>query len=162
MYSDKVKDWLEIAGNSKPPTFKLDEIEKIELALALMQEELDEIKKAVKNKDEVEVLDGLVDLAIVSNNLIHFTGISKKLWKQAFHRVMSSNLSKYCTTVDEAMITIEKYMKGTHPDKLGERIYCGYKKVNGYFIIFRKSDKKIMKSAYYIPADLSFIINSNK
>lgn len=161
MYLEKVKKWLEIAGNVKPSEFSLNDKEKIGLSLDLMEEEFNETIDAFDNNDKVEFLDGIIDMIFILNNMIHFSGISKKLLDDAFDEVLDSNFSKFCYSEDEANQTVELYAKGDHPDKMGEKIPVVWEEVHGLYVIKRAEDKKIMKSYVYKKADLKKILKKH-
>jgi len=61
------------------------------LRLSLIQEELDELKKAIKDKDIVEVADALTDILYVTYGAGHAFGINLD---QCFNEVQNSNMSK--------------------------------------------------------------------
>ena len=61
------------------------------LRFSLIQEELDELKKAIKDKDIVEVADALTDILYVTYGAGHAFGIDLD---QCFNEVQNSNMSK--------------------------------------------------------------------
>ena len=111
-------------------------------------EELEEYREACERGDIVEVLDALCDIAYVSignGTMLH--GLKDKIWP-AYEEVQASNMSKACTTEEEAKETVTVRTK-----EQGEE--CYYEKVGDYFIVYRKRDKKVMKSINYFRPDLS-------
>lgn len=68
----------------------------------LLQEEFNELGAAIKEKDEVETLDGAFDVSVIALNiaykLFRMKGCSheeaQKRTEDGFHRVLDSNLSK--------------------------------------------------------------------
>ena len=69
-------------------------------------EELQEYKEACERGDIVEVLDALCDIAYVSignGTMLH--GLKNKIWP-AYQEVQASNLSKACSSEEEAMETV--------------------------------------------------------
>ena len=60
------------------------------LRLSLIQEELDELKKAIQDKDIVEVADALTDILYVTYGAGHAFGIDLD---QCFNEVQNSNMS---------------------------------------------------------------------
>ena len=111
-------------------------------------EELQEYKEACERGDIVEVLDALCDIAYVSignGTMLH--GLKSKIWP-AYQEVQASNLSKACSSEEEAMETIRVRAK-----EQGEE--CYFEKVaEGRYIVYRKRDKKVMKSINYFRPDL--------
>ena len=111
-------------------------------------EELQEYKEACERGDIVEVLDALCDIAYVSlgnGTMLH--GLKDKIWP-AYQEVQASNLSKACETEKEALETVRVRSK-----EQGEE--CYFEKVaERRYIVYRKRDKKVMKSVNYFRPDL--------
>jgi len=121
-----------------------------EFRVRLLQEELDELKEAIANNDLVEVADALTDIQYV------LSGAVLSFWMQdicndLFEEVQFSNMSKACKSMEEAEATVEYYKN--------ERDTEGYIKQQGeLFLVYRKSDDKVLKSVNYHQADLAPII----
>ena len=73
----------------KKPSFSTDKIN--QLRISLIQEELDELKEAMNNKDLIEVADALTDLLYVTYGAGHAFGIDLD---KCFNEVQNSNMSK--------------------------------------------------------------------
>ena len=111
-------------------------------------EELEEYKHACETNNIVEVLDALCDITYVSlGNGAMLHGLKDKVWP-AYQEVQASNLSKACTSEEEAQATVEARSK-----EQGEA--CHYEKVGSYYIVYRTRDKKVMKNINYFRPDLS-------
>ena len=114
-----------------------------------ISEELEEYREACENGDIVEVLDALCDIAYVSlgnGTMLH--GLKDKIWP-AYQEVQASNLSKACSTEEEAILTVSK-----RSEEQGEA--CHFEKVaEGRYIVYRTRDRKVMKSINYFRPDLS-------
>jgi predicted HAD superfamily Cof-like phosphohydrolase len=111
-------------------------------------EELEEYKHACETGNIVEVLDALCDITYVSlGNGAMLHGIKDKVWP-AYQEVQASNLSKACSSEEEAQSTVELRSK-----EQGEA--CHYEKVGRYYIVYRTRDKKVMKNINYFRPDLS-------
>jgi hypothetical protein len=110
-------------------------------------EELEEYKQACEKQDIVEVLDALCDIAYVSiGNGAMLHGLKDKIWP-AYMEVQASNLSKACSTQEEAQKTVE-----TRSKEQGEA--CHYEQVASKYIVYRSRDRKVMKSINYFKPDL--------
>lgn len=110
-------------------------------------EELEEYKQACEEGNIVEVLDALCDIAYVSvGNGAMLHGLKDKVWP-AYMEVQASNLSKACTTQEEAEETVEVRSK-----EQGEA--CHWEKVGNKYIVYRSRDRKVMKSINYFRPDL--------
>jgi predicted HAD superfamily Cof-like phosphohydrolase len=105
-------------------------------------EELEEYREACEQGDIVGVLDALCDITYVSlGNGAMLHGLKDKIW-DAYQEVQRSNLSKACSTEEEAQITVEQRSK-----EQGEA--CHYEKVGDKYIVYRTRDRKVMKSYLY-------------
>ena len=110
-------------------------------------EELQEYKVACEEGNIVEVLDALCDIAYVSlgnGTMLH--GLKDKIWP-AYLEVQGSNMSKACSSEEEAQATVESRSK-----EQGEP--CHYEKVGEYYIVYRTRDRKVMKNINYYRPDL--------
>ena len=118
-------------------------------------EELQEYKEACERGDIVEILDALCDIAYVSignGTMLH--GLKSKIWP-AYQEVQASNLSKACSSEEEAMETVRVRAK-----EQGEE--CYFEKLeDGRYIVYRKRDKKVMKSVNYFRPDLMKFFTDN-
>ena len=115
--------------------------EDCDLRIRLIQEELDELRDAIENSDKQETLDALVDLQYVLSGAVAVFGM-KDIFQTAFDRVHESNLSKVIIEEEEAIEEVKRYK-----NELG--VMCYYKNVNGFYVLFRTSDNKILKPKSY-------------
>lgn len=120
--------------------------ERAALRVNLLTEELKELVAAIGDKDLVEIADAFCDLQYVLSGAILEFGMGEK-FKALFEEVHRSNMSKTCSSTDEAEKTIEHYK-----DRKGEEGY--YEKRQDKVIVYRKSDGKVLKSVNYSAADL--------
>lgn len=142
----KVYQWLSIGGML--PTTK-----KQMLVHDLIEEERLELLEAQKTNNRKEMLDAYVDLFWVVTNGLYYDGFTQEEFMVHANKVESQNFSKYCKTEEEAMLSIQAYREGTHPNKMGELIEATYRKNGDYYIILRSSDFKILKSINYVETD---------
>lgn len=126
--------------------------ERCDLRVLLLQEELDELKQAIADNDITEIADALCDLQYVLSGAVLEFGLGQK-FVPLFNEVQRSNMSKACSSQEEADQTIEFYRaKGED----------AYSEVSGDKInVHRKSDNKVLKSVRYSPADLKSILVNN-
>jgi predicted HAD superfamily Cof-like phosphohydrolase len=115
-------------------------------------EELEEYKHACETGNIVEVLDALCDITYVSlGNGAMLHGLKNKVWP-AYQEVQASNLSKACSSKEEAQETVRvRSQEQKEP--------CHYEKVGEYYIVYRSSDRKVMKNINYFRPDLSKFFN---
>lgn len=122
------------------------------LRVSLIQEELDELKQAIKDGDLVEIADALSDIQYVLSGAILEFGLGEK-FNELFDEVQRSNMSKACSSIQEAIETISHYKKKDGTESM-------YKQVGDKWIVYRMSDNKILKSVNYSPANLKNIIEN--
>lgn len=133
-------------------TLSIPDDKRCALRVELLQEELNELKEAIEQKDIVEIVDALCDLQYVLSGAILEFGLGKD-FDRCFSEVHQSNMSKACATEEEALETQQKYM-----DKDGTASYV--KQVDEDYLVYRASDSKVLKSVNYLPADLESIVES--
>ena len=138
-----VYDWLETAGQS--PSEK-----KVELAIKLIEEELEELKEAWAKEDRVGFLDAVIDLWWVVTNASYFAAYPLEEVNKYAEKVSISNWSKFCTNEVKALETVKAYQDGTHWDKPDINIDCYYERHGAWWIV-KRIDGKILKSINYIP-----------
>ena len=88
---EKVKIFMETFGQEVKSKSSLSSNKINSLRLSLIQEELDELNKAIQDKDIVEVADALTDILYVTYGAGHAFGIDLD---QCFNEVQNSNMSK--------------------------------------------------------------------
>tara|TARA_B100000886_G_scaffold49741_1_gene30646 strand:+ start:3192 stop:3563 length:372 start_codon:yes stop_codon:yes gene_type:complete len=88
---EKVGNFMKTFGQEvkKKPSLSTDKINK--LRLDLIQEELNELKAAMKSNDLLEVADALTDILYVTYGAGHAFGIDLD---KCFQEVQNSNMSK--------------------------------------------------------------------
>lgn len=110
-------------------------------------EELEEYKHACETGNIVEILDALCDITYVSlGNGAMLHGLKDKI-QPAYQEVQASNMSKACSTEEEAIQTVEVRSK-----EQGEP--CHYEKIGDYWIVYRTRDRKVMKNINYFKPNL--------
>ncbi len=137
------------ATMGKPNTYtpNIPERKEWEFVYNFILEELEEYKHACETGDIVEVLDALCDITYVATgNGVMLHGLKDK-FMDAYAEVQASNMSKACKTEQEAKQTTESEAK-----RIGEETY--YEQVGEYWVVYRKSDKKVLKSINYFRPNL--------
>lgn len=112
-----------------------------------IKEELEEYKEACESNDIVGVLDALADITYVSTGngtMLH--GLKDKFFL-AYTEVQASNMSKSCSTEEEAQKTVEVRSREQGED-------CHYEKVGDKYVVYRTRDRKVMKSINYFKPNL--------
>ena len=125
--------------------------QRCQLRVALLQEELNELSQAIKENNLVEIADALCDLQYVLSGAVLEFGLGEK-FEELFNEVQRSNMSKACSSEEEAKQTLALYLETD-----GTSGY--YKKLGDRYVVYRDGDNKILKSINYSPANLKNIIN---
>lgn len=124
------------------------------LRVELLAEELRELEQAIQEKDIVGVADALCDLQYVLSGAVLEFGLGEK-FRELFEEVQRSNMSKACTSEEEAKATVEYYRQRDNTE-------CYYRKEGEHWLVYRSSDNKTIKSTGYSPADLESILKGKR
>jgi len=148
---DKVGEFHRVFGHPQYTTPQLKVFdtnpELVKLRIALIQEELDELKEACENKDMVEVADALSDILYVTYGAGHAFGINLD---KTFDEVQRSNMTKTCTSVEDAMESVQKYKLDTRYESPSYRKSdCGK-----FYVVYDKQSGKILKNHKYSVPEL--------
>jgi len=146
-FVDDVETFNDTFGkpNNYRPTIPTDE-KLLKFVVDFIKEETEELEEAIKNRDIVEVLDAICDLLYVAiGNATMVFGLKDKLIN-AFNEVQASNMSKACSTYEEALETAEVRAREHGP--------CVIREVDDKYVVYRKSDDKVMKNVNYFAPNL--------
>lgn len=124
--------------------------DRCKLRVSLIAEELKELQQAIKDNDLVEVADALCDIQYVLSGAVLEFGLGEK-FVELFNEVQRSNMSKACSTEQEAQATVKYYQENKDTEAY-------YVQEDGKYLVYRKGDNKTLKSINYSPADLKSII----
>lgn len=124
-------------------------IERCNLRVSLLQEELNELQEAINNNDMVEIADALCDLQYVLSGAVLEFGLGEK-FVSLFNEVQRSNMSKACENEQQAQETVEFYAQ--------KGVEAYYEKSGDKFNVHRTSDNKVLKNKYYSVADLKSLL----
>ena len=118
-------------------------------------EELEEYKHACETGNIVEVLDALCDITYVSlGNGAMLHGLKDKVWP-AYQEVQASNLSKACSSEEEAQETVRVRSEE-------QKEPCHYSKIGDSYIVYRTRDKKVLKNINYFRPNLTQFFTEEK
>jgi predicted HAD superfamily Cof-like phosphohydrolase len=140
---EKVKQFMKIAGQTET-TSDLSNDKLIEFRLSLIEEELNELKEALKNKDMVEVRDAISDIEYVILGAAVAFDINADT---DFDIVHKSNMTKFCSSEEEAQNTVNWYKE--NKKDLYDSPY--YEKVDDVWVVKNRSTGKVLKSINYQP-----------
>lgn len=127
-------------------------VERCKLRVNLLAEELKELEAAIADNDITEIADALCDLQYVLSGAVLEFGLAAK-FPALFNEVQRSNMSKACSSREEAEATVAHYAQTK-----GENCYI--LEENGLFLVYREGDHKTMKNINYSPAQLKEIIEA--
>ena len=88
---NKVKAFMNTYGQDVKEKASFPEDSIVQLRVDLIEEELNELKEAIKNNDIVEVADALTDILYVTYGAGHSFGVNLD---KCFEEVQNSNMSK--------------------------------------------------------------------
>lgn len=125
--------------------------DRCQLRVALIAEELKELEAAIRDRDIVEIADALCDIQYVLSGAILEFGLAHK-FHDLFQEVQRSNMSKACSSEEEARETVEYYRSKDGTE-------CYYRREGEKWLVYRKSDNKTIKSVGYSPANLKQILD---
>ena len=146
-FVDEVQEFNDVMGkpNNYEPT--VGEKEQWMFVYNFILEELEEYKEACEKGDIVGILDALCDITYVSlgnGTMLH--GLKGQIW-EAYQEVQASNMSKSCATIEEAKETVKvRSEEKGHP--------CHYEQIGDRYVVYRSSDRKVMKSINYFKPNL--------
>lgn len=150
-YLDQVEEFHKTFKAPVLPSPQLAPADRAKLRISLIQEELNELQEAIDKGDLVEVADALCDLQYVLSGTVLEFGMKDK-FEEMFEEVHRSNMSKACENLGEVYETVDYYkQKGVEVEFEGNDETMSY-------LVFRKSDRKTLKSVNYSPADLASIL----
>jgi NTP pyrophosphatase (non-canonical NTP hydrolase) len=153
---EKVRDEFNIAfgvkQNSEIQKTLFDTDPKlVEYRLSLINEEVQELNDAIKNKDIIETIDGLTDILYVVYGMYTSLGINAD---EAYDLVHKSNMSKLCKDEEEAKLTVDFYKSDGRYDSPDYRLSNDGK----HYVVYNKSTSKILKSINYSPVKFDSIM----
>ena len=106
---NKVKTFMNTYGQEVKERATFPENKIVQLRIDLIEEELNELKEAVKNNDIVEVADALTDILYVTYGAGHSFGVDLD---KCFDEVQRSNMSKLGVDGKPIYNEFGKVMKG--------------------------------------------------
>jgi predicted HAD superfamily Cof-like phosphohydrolase len=147
-FVSEVEEFNAVMGKPNNYTPNIPEEKEWMFVYNFILEELEEYKHACETGNIVEVLDALCDITYVSlGNGAMLHGLKDKVWP-AYQEVQASNLSKACSSEEDAQATVEARSK-----EQGEA--CHYEKIGSHYIVYRTRDRKVMKNINYFRPDLT-------
>jgi predicted HAD superfamily Cof-like phosphohydrolase len=148
----KVNDFNKQFGVKQQPKINLDDVQFINSRMDLIREEVEELEESIKTKNEKETIDALTDILYVVCGMAYSINIDLE---KAFNIVHESNMSKMCTNEADAQKTVDWYKHHELRYKTPTYRPC---ESSGNFVVYDENTKKVLKSIYYKPADLSSLL----
>lgn len=154
-FVDEVEEFNDLMNkpNNYEPT--VPEEKEWKFVYNFILEELEEYREACEQGDIIGVLDALCDITYVSlGNGVMLHGLKDKIWG-AYQEVQRSNLSKACSSEEEAQKTVEQR-------SIEQNEPCHYERVGDRYIVYRSSDRKVMKNINYFKPNLNQFFTQNE
>jgi predicted HAD superfamily Cof-like phosphohydrolase len=121
----------------------------IDLRIAFIDEESEEFKQAINDKDITEMRDAIGDILYVVYGAAHTFGFDADA---DFATIHDSNMSKLCKTEEEAQQTVAKYEQDFKDGKTTyDTPYYYLNEKTGLWIVKNRSTGKVLKSINYTP-----------
>ena len=128
------------------------------LRLGLILEEVKELRNAHTNNDFVEIVDAMADILYVVYGMGASYGVPLD---KAFDIVHKSNMSKLCTTEQEAIDTVQwyhdQYSRGLCPYDSPEYRKGDYKNQQ-FWVVYNANTGKILKNINYKAANFQSLL----
>lgn len=152
-FSQKLREFhekFEMDIRDEPYMELFDDEKLLNLRFKLIEEEFNEMKEAIKNKDIVELLDSLIDMEYVITGMGISCGFDMD---KAFELVHESNMSKLCDTEEDAKESV-KWYKETRPE-----FQPAYRKTKDglKWLVYDVLTGKVLKNKYYKAVDLKVL-----
>jgi predicted HAD superfamily Cof-like phosphohydrolase len=126
----------------------------VKLRIALIEEELNELKEACDNHDMTEVADALCDILYVTYGAGHAFGLDLDT---LFNEVQRSNMTKSCDNEEDAKLSVQKIKETQERYKDPQ-----YKlsKTGKHYVVYDKATGKILKNHKYSPPNLKDMVDA--
>jgi len=138
------------------PSPAIPSADRAKLRMNLIDEEVNELREAIKQNDLVECADALADIQYVLSGTVLEFGMGG-VFKSLFDEVHRSNMSKLCKDEEEAKATVAHYKQNKATDASYRLATSGH----GYQV-YRLSDNKTLKSVKYSEASLEPILKEGQ
>jgi predicted HAD superfamily Cof-like phosphohydrolase len=128
----------------------------VELKEALIVEEVEELRQAIRDEHMIEVADALGDILYV----VYGAGIAFGLdMDEIFSLIHDSNMSKLCNDEDEAKDTVLWYKeKYENNESIYDSPAYRYDAKSAKFVVYNERTGKVLKSINYKPVDLGYLV----
>jgi len=131
----------------------------VTLRLELIREEVKELEEALNKGDMVETIDALSDILYVVYGAGASFGINLD---QTFQMVHDSNMSKTCSTEEEAVATVQWYYENREDfnrKNPGQApIDPQFRRNGSVYVVYNGTTGKVLKSKSYRKVDFSSMV----
>uniref|UniRef100_A0A6C0CB28 Phosphoribosyl-ATP pyrophosphohydrolase n=1 Tax=viral metagenome TaxID=1070528 RepID=A0A6C0CB28_9ZZZZ len=142
----------------------------VDQCMKLIREEMKELEAAVKDKDITEVVDGLGDILYVVYGMAARMGFDIDY---GFNLIHENNMSKLCTSEEQAQQTVQKYKDEYDAAQLlisegrsNMQVYDSptYRQAPDgvHWVVYNKTTNKVLKSIAWKQVDLSSVLVKTK
>lgn len=156
---EKVLEFNKAFGVPTNTTIQHDIFDKdpklVEYRLSLIEEELQELKDAIKQKNMTETLDAIGDSLYVILGFSTAFGFDAD---KVFDLVHKSNMSKLCETEEDANETVKRYMSEV-PQRYDSPCYK-LSDDGKFFVVYNRNTMKILKNYKYNPVNFEELLKN--
>lgn len=136
-YINKVKEFHQTFNHNVLHNPGIPRPDRCRLRIDLLDEEMSELKEAIKDKDIVAVADALCDIQYVLSGAVLEFGLGD-VFPAIFDAVHKDNMSKRFDSLEDAQKTAQWY-------KVNRNTETRIEKKDGYYFLYRQTDNKILK-----------------
>lgn len=125
----------------------------VQYRLDLIEEEVNEFKQAIKDKNMTEILDSIGDIMYVVLGAATAFGFDAD---KVYDIVHNSNMSKLCKSEEDAIITVRQY-KEEVPQRYDSPAYRKSDD-NIHWVVYNQNTMKILKNYKYAAVDFTELL----
>ena len=143
---DMVREFHEYSGHPVGEKIDLITRNRADERHAYISEELQEFYEGIVDEDINDAVDAMADACYFIYGTLVEMGVSYECFTEFFNGVHRANMTKFCTSEEDAKISVHLYSLGTHPQAMGRDIEATYRKQGELYIIYNAQNGKILKS----------------
>lgn len=156
-----VSQFNSVLGQGVAPMPLVPSLEQCRLRLALIKEEAQtELSAAFDSRDMIKIADAIGDSLVVVYGAANDCGLDADAIMTQIH---ISNMSKLCSSEEEAQKAVELYRQGAGLHGKNEPINAAYREspIKGMYIVFNADTGKTLKGMSFVEPNLEAAVYPN-